>query len=112
MQSIEEYYEELYQEVALTAEAEGEFKEDAFFDQMVDLLVEAGEFDDAERSYFQPSSLRGIRVDGFCGDPLETAAPSQEDGYTLGLIVLDYSQDTSLSTLSNTEMEAIFRRLE
>ena len=112
MESVEEYYKELYHEVASSAEALGEFKEDSFFNQMAELLIDAGEFDDAERAYFQPSSLRGIRVDGFCGDPLETAAPSQEDGYTLGLIVLDYSQDTNLSTLSNTEMEADFRRLE
>ena len=112
MQTIEEYYEELYQEVVSSAEAQGEFKEDAFFDQMVELLIDAGEFDYAERSYFQPSSQRGIRVDGFCGDPLEVGVPSQEEGYTLGLIVLDYSQDTSLSTLTNTDMEADFRRLE
>lgn len=111
MSSPESFFEELSQDIASTADSLGIFKEDAFFSSITDLLIDAGEFDEAEYSPYHPEG-RGIRVDGYCGDPLETSLADQTNSTTLGLIVLDYSQETSVSSLTNTLMEADFRRLE
>lgn len=97
------FQEELFQEVKNRADAEGIYKDDAFFDLVTENLCDAGEFDEAIPAFCQRS---GIRVDGYCGDPLESSRK------ILGLIVLDFNQDSELVTLSNSEMEALFRRLE
>lgn len=111
MSTVEEFYEELFQDVKATADAYGIYLEDAFFDIVTDQLINAGEFDEAERAFFRPAQ-GGIRVDGYCGDPLESAIAQDVGQGTLGLVVLDFNQDTKLATLTNTEMEADFRRLE
>lgn len=105
------FYEELFQDISATADAEGVFKEDAFFEKVTSLLESAGEFDEAQRSFFHPA--RGaMRVDGYCGDPLESSVAQQAGTGTLGLIALDFSQDTSISTLTSAAMEADFKRME
>lgn len=111
MASIEEFYEELTLDTKATAQAEGIYQEDALFDSITDLLVDAGEFEEAERSFFLRQGS-GIRVDGFCGDPMDSALASQAETGTLGLIILDYSQDEAIKTLTKTAMDTDFRRLE
>ena len=111
MSTPEEFYEELFQDIKTTADAYGIYLEDAFFDIVTDQLIDAGEFDEAERAFFRPAQ-GGIRVDGYCGDPLESAIAQEAGQGTLGLIALDFNQDTDLTTLTNTDMEADFRRLE
>ena len=111
MPTPEEFYEELFQDIKTTADAYGISLEDAFFDIVTDQLIDAGEFDEAERAFFRPAQ-GGIRVDGYCGDPLESAIAQEAGQGTLGLIALDFNQDTDLTTLTNTDMEADFRRLE
>lgn len=111
MPTPEEFYEELFQDIKTTADAYGIYLEDAFFDIVTDQLIDAGEFDEAERAFFRPAQ-GGIRVDGYCGDPLESAIAQEAGQGTLGLIALDFNQDTDLTTLTNTDMEADFRRLE
>ena len=110
MPTTEEFYEELFQDIKTTADTFGIYIEDAFFDVVTDYLIDAGEFDEAERSYFRPPQ-GGIRVDGYCGDPIEAAMVQDSDQGTLGLIVLDFNQDTKLITLTNTDMETDFRAL-
>lgn len=111
MPTAEEFYEELFQDIKTTADAYGIYLEDAFFDIVTDYLIDAGEFDEAERAFYRPAQ-GGIRVDGYCGDPLESAVAQDSGESTLGLIALDFNQDTALATLTNTDMEADFRRLE
>lgn len=111
MPTVEEFYEELFQDIKTTADAYGIYLEDAFFDIVTDYLIDAGEFDEAERAFYRPAQ-GGIRVDGYCGDPLESAVAKDSGEGTLGLIALDFNQDTVLTTLTNTDMEADFRRLE
>ena len=111
MPTPEEFYEELFHDIKTTADAYGIYLEDAFFDIVTDQLIDAGEFDEAERAFFRPAQ-GGIRVDGYCGDPLESAIAQEAGQGTLGLIALDFNQDTDLTTLTNTDMEADFRRLE
>lgn len=111
MTSVEEFYTELFQDVTAAAAVDGVYLEDAFFDIVTSQLIDVGEFDDAERAHFKPAQ-GGIRVDGFCGDPLELALARDAGQGTLGLIVLDFNQDAEIATLTNSDMEADFRRLE
>jgi Abortive infection phage resistance protein N-terminal domain len=85
-----------------TADAGGHYAEDAFFELFCEQLVEAGELETADRAPYAPP--RGMRVDGYGGDPLAA------DG-VLGLIVADFHQSTEVSTLTATDMGAIFKRL-
>ncbi len=111
MPTVEDFYQELFQDIVATAEAYGIYKEDAFFDIVTDCLIDAGEFDEAERAYYRPAQ-GGIRVDGYCGDPLDSAVAQESKQGTLGIIVLDFNQEPDLVTLTNTEMQAAFRRVE
>ncbi len=103
MSNLEEFQEELFQDVKNIADAEGVYKNDAFFDLITDYLCDAGEFDEALPAFY---SRTGIRVDGYCGDPLESSRK------ILGLIILDFNQEPELKTLTNAEMEANFKRVE
>ena len=99
---IKEYHEELFQNIHGAADANGMFVEDAFFDVFTEFLSAAGEIETADRVYY--SSPRGIRVDGYGGDPADA------DG-VLSLIVSDFNQDQGVGTLTATEMNRVFRRL-
>ncbi|MHB1198759.1 MAG: AIPR family protein [Polaromonas sp.] len=100
---LDEFYKEFFQDVLSVADADGQYREDAFFDQFCDQLVEAGELDSADRAaYVRPSG--GLRVDGYGGDPRESEG-------VLSLIVLDFNQSPEIVRLTGTEMEAIFKRV-
>ena len=99
---IAEYHEELFQEVHSRADAEGRFVEDAFFDVLTEPLIDAGELETADRVHH--ISPRGIRVDGYGGDPVNSDA-------VLSLIITDFSQSEEVATLTATNMNATFKRL-
>ncbi|MCG3777280.1 MAG: hypothetical protein JW395_4158 [Nitrospira sp.] len=99
---LEEFHKEFFQDVHNTADAGGRYAEDAFFELFCEQLVEAGELETADRAPYAPP--RGMRVDGYGGDPLSA------DG-VLSLIIADFHQSTEISTLTATEMDAIFKRL-
>ena len=99
---IEEYHEELFQEIHGRADAEGRFVEDAFFDAFTESLLDAGEIETADRVHHV--SPRGIRVDGYGGDPNNSDA-------VLSLIVADFNQTHEIETLTATNMDATFKRL-
>lgn len=99
---IEEYCEELLQEVHTRADADGWFVEDAFFDVLSETLVDAGEIETADRVHYV--SPRGVRVDGYGGDPLDSEG-------VFSLIIADFNQGQEVATLTATDMNAIFRRL-
>lgn len=111
MSTTDEFYTELFQEVIATADAYGLWRYEALFDIMTDYLIETGEFDEAERAFFKPAQ-GGIRVDGYCGDPLDGLIDPEEGQGTLGLIVVDYCEDLTVTSLSNADMEADFKRVE
>ena len=99
---IAEYHEELFQEVHSRADTEGRFAQDAFFDVLTEALIDAGEIETADRVYHAPP--RGIRVDGYGGDPVNSDA-------VLSLIITDFSQTQEVATLTATNMNATFKRL-
>ena len=99
---IAEYHEELFQEIHSRADAEGRFAEDAFFDVLSESLIDAGEIETADRVHHV--SPRGIRVDGYGGDPVNSDA-------VLSLIITDFNQSHEAATLTATNLNATFKRL-
>ncbi len=98
---LDSFHQELFQEVIAAADANGEYAEDAFFDAVTSILIDAGDLDTADRTHY--ASPKGMRVDGYGGDPIDN------DGI-LALILLDFSQHLDVHTLTKTEMGALFRR--
>jgi hypothetical protein len=99
---LEEFHREFFQDVHGTADADGRYVEDTFFDLFCDQLVESGELETADRAQYL--SPRGVRVDGYAGDP------AMSDG-VLSLIIADFNQSPDLVTLTASDMDAIFKRL-
>lgn len=99
---LEDFYHEFFQDVLSAADADGRFTEDSFFDLFCDQLIDAGEIETADRAHYQ--SPKGIRLDGYGGDP------ASNDG-ELCLIVADFAQSPTISTLTASELDAIFKRL-
>ena len=100
---VEEFAREFIQDVLAESDADGQFVEDVFFQKSCEQLMEAGELDTADRVPYR-SSTRGIRVDGYGGDPAEAAG-------TLNLIILDFHLAPEIGRLTGTEMDAAFHRL-
>ncbi len=100
---LDEYAQVLMQDVLAESDADGEFSENVFFQKACELIVDSGELESADRVHFK--TPRGIRVDGYGGDPSEN-----NDG-TLSLIVLDFDVAHSASRLTATAMRTLFNRL-
>ena len=100
---VEEFARELLQDVILESDAGGRFIEDTFFEKACEQLMEAGELDAAHRVFYR-APARGIRVDGYGGDPVDAEG-------ILTLIVLDFRSVREIGRLTGTEMDAAFRRL-
>jgi len=98
--ALDEFKAEFYQDCRFAAEATGEPFEDALFEVFTEFLVEDGELEDAVRRHYVS---RGMRVDGFGGDPRVSG--------TLTLIALDTDQRPELSTLTATDLDTAFKRL-
>ena len=102
---VEEFAREFFQDVVAESDADGEFMEDVFFQRFCEHLMEAGEIDSADRVPYRGSPGRGIRVDGYGGDPAD------DDSDTLTLLIVDFHPSAEVGRLVRSEMDAIFRRL-
>lgn len=98
-----EFGMDFIQSVHARKESTGVYFQDAFFEVFGEFLVESGELDECNRSFFE--NARGMRVDGFGGDPIDTEGK-------LSLIILDPQPKADSGNLTKTEMERVFRRLE
>lgn len=103
--TLDEFAQEFLQDVVAESDADGQFLEDVFFQKACDQLMEAGELDSADRAPYLSPPGRGIRVDGYGGDP------GVDDTDTLSLVILDFQPSPDVGRLVATEMNAIFRRL-
>ena len=79
--------------------------EDVFFHKFCEHLMEAGELESADRVAYQGQPGRGIRVDGYGGDPAE------DDSDTFSLLISDFHPSADVGRLIGSEMNTIFRRL-
>ena len=102
---VEEFAREFFQDVVAESDVDGEFMEDVFFQRFCEHLMEAGEIDSADRVPYRGSPGRGIRVDGYGGDPAD------DDSDTLTLLIVDFHPSAEVGRLVRSEMDAIFRRL-
>lgn len=102
-EEIEDFYQDFFQDIRSSADADGDFLEASFVDRFCDYLIDAGEFDTYDAGHYR--AAKGIRIDGYAGDPVE------EEG-VLTLFISDFNQDKKVETLTKTDMTAIFRRLE
>ena len=100
---LEEFAHELLLDVHAESDADGQYLEDVFFQKVCDQLTEAGELETADRVPYR-SPARGIRVDGYGGDP------SDSNG-TLSLIILDFHVSQTVGRMTGSEMDNLFRRL-
>ena len=99
--TLDEFAADFRQDVLRSAEAAGEWQQDAFFEVFCEQLVEAGELDHADRAHYR--GARGIQVDGYGGDPRDAAG-------VLTLIVNDFDESATPTNLTATEMKAAFVR--
>lgn len=103
--TIEEFAGDFLQDVVAESDADGQFLEDVFFHKFCEHLMEAGELDSADRVAYQSPPGKGIRVDGYGGDP------AIDDSDTFSLLVSDFHQSDEIGRLAGSEMNTIFRRL-
>ncbi len=103
--TVEEFAGEFFQDVLAEADAQGQFVEDVFFHKFCEHLMEAGELDSADRVAYRGQPGRGIRVDGYGGDPAE------DDSDTFSLLISDFHPSADAGRLIGSEMNTIFRRL-
>ena len=101
--SVDEFAHELFQEILLAADAHGQFVEDVFFEKFCEYLTEYGELDTADRALHSGQASRGVRVDGYGGDPIDT-------GGILSLVVADCQQARGITPLNRMEMESLVNR--
>jgi hypothetical protein len=99
---LNEFHAELLHDVHATADADGKYVEDAFFELFCSHLVDAGELDTADRAFYNPRPQ--IRADGYGGDPLTSEN-------TLSLIIADCQLSQDVATLTARDMDALFKRL-
>lgn len=103
--TVEDFAKEFFQEIIDEADAAGTYTETIFFEKFCTFLADAGELDTADRAYYLGPPQSGIRVDGYGGDPAESLG-------TLSLIIADFNQAQGLGSLTQTELNKIFPRLE
>lgn len=103
--TVSEFAREFFQDVVAESDADGRFMEDVFFLRFCEHLMEAGEIDSADRAPYMGAPGRGIRVDGYGGDPVA------DDSDTLILLIVDFHHSPEIGNLVRSEMEVIFRRL-
>ena len=61
---LQEYKKDLLNLVRISADVSGDFSESKFFDDMSELLCEAGVYDDIQKDAYI-NSRKGIRIDGW-----------------------------------------------
>lgn len=110
MQSIEEFYVDLFQEIVSRQAVGGCSKEEALFDTIKDQLIDIGEFEDATYTHYHPE-YSGLQVDGYCGDPLEDTVAKEANAGTLGLVLVDFSGKNKLETITQTTLNTLAKRV-
>ncbi|MCR5837691.1 MAG: AIPR family protein, partial [Lachnospiraceae bacterium] len=101
---LEEYAEELINNLRADAAINGTDAGDEFYNQTLDMLKENGEFDDPVLHWFSKSGRRNrlMQIDGYAFD---------ETDKSLVLMIYDFEDSVSPSNLVNTQIETLYKRL-
>ena len=92
-----EFKKDLLNLVRVAADASGEVHEEKFFDDMSELLCEAGVYDDIQKDPYI-NSRKGIRIDGWNWNKTERI---------LSAVITKFSNDEDLVTISKSEIEKL-----
>ena len=92
-----EFKKDLLNLVRVAADASGEVHEEKFFDDMSELLCEAGVYDDIQKDPYI-NSRKGIRIDGWNWNKTERI---------LSAVITKFSNDQDLVTISKAEIEKL-----
>lgn len=87
-------------EIKAEAETSSDLIENVFFDSITDLLIEAGDIETADRCYFVK---KGIRIDGYGGDPIDS-------DNILTIFVCDYESTSELVQINKADIEVVCKR--
>jgi hypothetical protein len=98
--TLEEFLHDFRQEIMADAEANMDFLEAEFTQNIADELVDSGVIDGFEPCHYRPPS-GGVRVDGYW-----------LNDSTLDLFITDFSNRESLQSLTQTDVTQIFKRVE
>lgn len=100
---LKAFRSDLFLEIGLESHVSGLFTEESFFNVVADKLSNAGVVDNAQYANYKHSRL-GIRIDGYSWNELER---------TFNFIISDVgSSEFDIETLTNTEIQKLFKRLE
>jgi len=105
MTGLEEFHHQLIADVLGDADVLGLVIVEAFFEEVGELLTEAGEIGGANRAYFEGTYSRGnLQIDGYGGDPREG------DGI-LSLILCDFSPSGKIRVQNKEHIQRLLQRL-
>src|SRR3990172_9611116 len=99
--SIEEFYHDFRQDLLSGAEAREDFLEAEFALSASKELEESSAVEGFEPCHYK--APRGMRVDGYWFN---------DDGISLDLFIVDFSNRENLESLTRTDVDALFRRIE
>ena len=94
---LQEYKKDLLNLVHISADVSGDFSESKFFDDMSEILCEAGQYDDIQKDPYI-NSRKGIRIDGWNWNKTERI---------LSAVITKFSNDEDLVTISKSEIEKL-----
>lgn len=100
--SLDEFLHDFRQDILARAEGNGMFLEAEFVQKVADELVDTGNSDGFEACHYRAPTGR-MRVDGFWFDA---------DEGKLDLYISDFGNRESVTSLTQTEVDAIFKRAE
>ncbi len=102
-EDLQSFYDEYLQNVVSTADSEGDFHDAAFVENMSAFLEEQGYFDE-ECSYIgYVKKAQGIKADAWHYNAANGV---------LSLLVADFKMSSSVPTITESEVDKDFRRLE
>ena len=99
--SIEEFFHDFRQALLSGAEAREDFLEAEFALNASRELEESGAVEGFEPCHYK--APRGMRVDGYWFN---------DDGISIDLFIVDFSNRENLESLTRTDVDALFRRIE
>lgn len=99
--SLEEYFHDFRQNLLSSAEARKDFLEAEFALSTSRELEDSGTVEGFEACQYK--APRGMRVDGYWYN---------DDGFSLDLFIVDFANRETLASLTKTDADAFFKRLE
>lgn len=101
MSDLEQYKEKLFNSIAIDSDNNLVFPEESFFEYVTQLLSETGILDNVEYAPYR-NTRKGLRLDGFCWNPLER---------TFCGILVDFTNDVNeIQKLTNTDIVEVGKR--